>query len=337
LPLLLVHVVVAIEVAVTARRSRADAVQLLKVVVLPLLPSTLASLASQGGPSTGRFLHSPPSIDLAYNLWAQYFYGFTHVSLGTLVPCLVLAFFALRSWKMDVPFFSAPTLLVVVALYVLVPDAAKGWFYINSRIIPFVWLALIVRVPERMPRALEGVLAAATLSFSVSLGVDFIRLTRDRVAYTKAIPHVAERARLLPMTFKPKGTSDNTRHLSQAWGDYVTAKNTSAPLLFATQASYAVRYRTPPEPGFNQVELEDWFGAMKSTERFCDEMRGDGVSFGDCAKTFREYWSAFFDRVKGTYDHLLFWGAGEDILGLVPNEYQRTFAEGELVLFVRPR
>jgi len=335
MPLLVLHVLVMIELGVTASKSLADAKHLVKVAILPLLPATVLALASQDAAANGRFLHAPPVFDLFYNLWAEWFYAYTHVSLGTLAPCLVLGGLAIRNWKMPVPFFSPVALVVLAVVYVLLPDAAKGWFYINGRLIPFVWAALIVRVPDRMPRVLEGVLAVATLSYSVSLGVDFVRLARDRAAYTKALPHVAERARLLPLTFKTKGTSDNTRHLSQAWGLYVVAKNTAAPLVFATQPSYAVRYRTLPDVGLSQVELEDWFGAMKSEDKFCAEMRSDGVTTGDCKKTFREYWSTFFDRVKGTFDHLLFWGAGEDILGLVPPAYQRTFAEGDLVLFVR--
>ena len=69
---------------------------------------------------------------------------------------------------------------------------------------------------------------------------------------------VPEGATLLPLVFRSKGTSENTRSLLHAWGYYVVEKQTSAPLLFAHSRSFALMYREPPDTQFNHLVLESF-------------------------------------------------------------------------------
>jgi len=253
----------------------------------------------------------------------------------SIVPCVVLAFYALRAVRKQVPFFSPLAVAALFLLYALLPSGYGGWFYINARVIPFVWAALLVRVPESVPRALRLVLALATFAHSGALGIDFVRLTRDREEIAKGIPHVPERANLLPLVFNRKGSSINTRNMVQAWGPYVTERDASVPMLFATLPSYAVRYREPPPPQLTQVALEDWTIDMKSADHFCGSLRTEGVLSGDCAQTFRERWADFFALVGPRFDHLLFWGASADVRALVPSAYRIVFERAELVIYER--
>ncbi len=86
-------------------------------------------------------------------------------------------------------------------------------------------------------------LVVCALSISVGLGVDYVRLDRDMKELASGISFVPENADLAPVIFEPKGSSENTWALVNAWGLYVVAKHTSAPLLFAHSPSFAVGYR----------------------------------------------------------------------------------------------
>src|SRR5438270_14012542 len=88
-------------------------------------------------------------------------------------------------------------------------------------------------------------MAACALAYSAGLGVDYVRLDRDRAQFTAGIDAVPAGARLLPLSFATRVTSDNTWSLLHAWGYYVLAKDTSAPLLFADSRSYPITVREP--------------------------------------------------------------------------------------------
>jgi hypothetical protein len=274
--------------------------------------------------------------DLAYNMWAEWFWGGpTRLSAVTLIPCVVLAVLAVRRWRERVPFFSPFTFALLAALYALVPYVFTYWAYANTRIAPLLWMAMLVRVPARLPHRLAQTLAIAGVLYSVSLGIDFVRMEKDRQEFIAGIPYVPEHAKLLPMVFRSKGVSENSRPLSHTWGYYVLEKETAAPLLFASSRLYGVTYRTPPPPQLEHVPLEGFIGRMRQPDWICDSLRDGGARVGDCEATWREYWRAFWEVAEPRFDWLLLWDAAPETMTILPPSYHEVFHEGRLTIMTR--
>ncbi len=344
IPLFLLHVVVFVEIVVTAFRSWAEAKRLFVTCVLPLLPGTAlmarSVLVQLTSPAPIKLV-SHPNIwlapwDLAYNLWAEWFWAFTYLSLPTIVPCLVLAGLAWWRRRERVPFFEPAAFLVLAVMYSVVPYVLGYWAYANTRVAPFLWVAALVRVPPRLPRWLVVSLGACTLAYSVSLGIDYVRLDREQKEFTAGIPYVPEHARLLPLVFEPKGMSINTRPLSHTWGFYVHEKETAAPLVFASSRMYGVTYREPPHPQLEHIALETFAGAMRDPKWLCKTLVVEGgVGVGDCVATWREYWRAFWELAEPRYDWLLLWDPKPITETVIAPEYQVVFRRGRLVIMHR--
>ena len=72
--------------------------------------------------------------------------------MSSLVPCLLLGAFGAMSFvkkEKAPPFFSGVALAVLGLLYVLSPYKVTNWYHVNSRLIPYIFFALLLRVPDR--------------------------------------------------------------------------------------------------------------------------------------------------------------------------------------------
>ena len=181
-----------------------------------------------------------------------------------------------------------------------------------------------------------GALACAALAYSASLGVDFVRLDRDRREFVAGIPAVPEHAKLLPLVFDTKGASVNTRPLSHTWGYYVEAKRVAAPRLFATSRTFGVAYREPPDPQIEQVALEHFTGAMRDPDAYCRLLGDHGIHSGDCVAGWRARWADFWKDVQPKFDWLLLWDTPAVTMTVIPPEYREVFAKGRLRIMHRP-
>lgn len=344
-PLLVVHLLVGLHVLF--RPSWSERWRQARALVVPLLPSTALVASSlwihvtdpagamTGFVSLGRAL---PLWESFYNLWAEWFWAFTKLEIATLVPCVALGLWAIYRWRDDVPFFGRIPFLVLAAFYFFTPYVATNWFHVSSRFIPFLWLAALVRLPERLPRrgpAVLAALAACALSYGIGMGIDYVRLDRERQRFVAGIPSVPEGATLLPLVFRSKGSSENTRALLHDWGYYVVEKHTSAPLLFAHSRSFAVMYREPPETQFNHLVLESFAPSMGSPDWMCGLLRSAGVAMRDCAGEWRERWADLWEEAEPRFDHVLLWEAPPAVMALVPPEYHVVFQRDELTILER--
>jgi hypothetical protein len=344
-PLLAVHMLVLLHVV--TRTSWSERWEEARRLVVPLLPSTVLVLGSlwahftepvgamSGYVDLGKSL---PTWELFYNLWAEWFYGFTWLEIATLVPCITLGLWALYRWKDDVPFFGPLAFAAILGLYLFMPYVATNWFHVNSRLIPFFWLAALVRLPERLPsraRALVPVLAVCAATYTVGMGVDYVRLTREWARFTAGMSAVPEGSRLLPLVFRSKEVSENTRSLLHGWGFYVTQKHTSAPLLFAHSRSFPLMYREAPPVQFNHLVLESFARSMGSPGWMCGILRSGGIAIDDCDAAWRERWAEFWRATEARFDHVLLWAAPPEVLELVPASYRVTFQRDELTILER--
>jgi hypothetical protein len=338
-PLLVVSLLVGIE-AMRAP-SWKERFASLRTMVLPLLPVTAlvavsisAHLRDNVGPMSA-FVHHHVMVapwELAYNLWAEWFWGFTKLSITSIVPCLLLAYYGFARRRESPRFFSPAAILALGVLYCLAPYHVTNWYHVNSRLIPYLWIALLLRVPDKLPKSVMAVLGISAVLYSAGMGADFLRLEKDRQRFTAGVSSVPDGAKLLPLVFQHKGVSDNTRTLLHAWGFYVTERNTSAPLLFAYSRSFPVMYSVPPPVRFNDLVLENFAATMISSSNFCVSSR---VVTDDCVGEYRARWAEFWHDATPLYDHLLLWQPSEEALALVPPEYSVSFRQDGLVIMQR--
>lgn len=340
--LLVVLLLSAIHVVLRATwRERGRAAMRYGVVLFVPGIVTLASLYDHVTEPTGtmtgfvKLTRLLPLWELAYNAWAEWAWGFSKLTITSVVPLIGLAFFAFRNRRVAPDFFSLPALLLLVVLYAVTPYSATNWFHVNSRLLPFIWLACLVRVPERLPRWASRGLVACAMLYSLGMGVDFVRLDRERVEFESGIAMVPERARLLPLIFRAKSTSENTRNLLHAWGGYVTEKHTSAPLLFAHSRSFPVMYREAPTPRFNHLVLETFAPTMANEAWLSHSYLAGGVMLDDPKANYRARWAEFWKDASPQFDHVLLWDAPEDIQAVLPDTYERAYSKGRLTVLRR--
>ncbi len=338
-PVLVVHLLVLIEGA--RRPTWKERFVALRTMLLPLLPvavlvgmSVLEQLGDNVGSLSTIMQHGKmvPPWELGYNLWAEWFWGFTKLSITSLVPCLLLAYYGFGRRRESPMFFSPIAVVAMGLLFCLAPYRVTNWYHVNSRLIPFLWAALLLRVPDELPRRVMTVLGVSAALYSAGMGVDFVRLDRDRARFTAGISMVPEGARLLPLVFRHKGVSDNTRSLLHTWGFYVTEKQTSAPLLFAHSRSFPVTYSSPPPVRFNGLLLENFAATMITSENFCEITR---VVTNDCPGEYRARWAEFWRDAMPRYDHLILWEPSNEVLELVPVDYRITFRQDGLLIMGR--
>lgn len=339
-PLLIVHMLALLEVARGASwEERKSAARRMAIPLLPITLLVLASLVQHLRDSTpGGLVEGArmlPFWELAYNMWAEWLWGFSKLTLSSLVPCLVLAGIGLWRWRESPAFFSPLALVALGLLYVFLPYIITNWFHVNSRIVPYLWIAFVVRVPERLPKRWIAVLATAAGLYSVGMGVDYVRLERERREFIAGIDAVPTGARLLPLMFRQKGLSENTRSIMHMWGYYVTDKETSAPLLFAHSHSFPVMYSTPPPVRFNHLVLEGFAPSMAQPETICRTLIDRGITVDDCEALYRATWREFWNDATPRFDHLLVWDATPEARASIPAAYERTFAEGRLEIYAR--
>ncbi len=335
------HAASAASTATSAREALRGALHEARLLV-PLLPTTLlvsyslyAHITEPQGEWTASSKRLLPAWELVYNLWAEWLYGFTWLSASSVVVAFVLAFYAWKNRARRAGFFSPAAFLVLIVLYVFSPYCATNWFHVNSRFVPFLWLAALVRIPNRVPAALTRTLAAAAAMYFVGMGIDFVRLDAERARFTEGIAAVPEGARLLPLVFTQKETSDNTRNLLHLWGFYVTEKHTSAPLLFAHSRSFPVTYREAPSARFNDLVLERFAPSMGTPTWTCDVLRTAGITAGDCQAVWRERWQQFWIDATPRFDHVLAWDMPPEAEALVPRVYRPVFQNDKLVIYER--
>ena len=340
-PLAIVGALVALHAATRSTwRARITAGVAL---LLPLAPAALLSLAAARQhlvkaehattKAAGTFSYLNP-WEIVAHLWTDVSGALTWWGSMTLVPALLLVWFAWKQGRVARPFLSSTAMAVLAAAYVGLPVMMSNWWYLNCRLVPFLWAGLLVRLPSALPRPVALVLAASALSFSAVTGIDYLRLDRDRAEFTAGIEAVPERATLLPLMFKRSKTGDFTASLTHAWGYYTVAKNAPAPLIFAVERSYPITYRDFPPRALIPPALDRFAEATSSPAKVCKLLR-QFPSDAECAEIWRDLWSGFWRQAEPRFSHVLTWAIPPDVRPLIPARYRRVFAAGDLEIYAR--
>ena len=339
-PLAVVGALVALHVATRPTwRERIDAGVAL---LLPLVPAGLLSVVSaqqhlikaeNSSAASAAFRYLNP-WEILRDLWRDVSGAFTWLGSMTVVPAVLLPYFVWpqrRAWR---PFLSTTAVVALIVAYVGLPEMLSNWNYLNTRLVPFVWAGLALRLPTTLPRPAAILLAVCALSFSAAQGVDYVRLDRDRAEFTAGIEAVPEGATLLPLLFKHGKTSYFTASLSHAWGYYTVAKDTSAPLVFGVERSYPITYRDfPPRklipPAFDQFAFR--YGTPAGVCKALSQAPVDAA----CTAAWRELWAGFWQEATPRFSHLLTWAMPPEARPMIPAVYHRVFAQGELEIYAR--
>ena len=292
----------------------------------------LAEHKQPGGSVVAETVFLPP-WELAYNLWAECAWGFTWRSITSLIVVIPFVLGVWR-WRQRVPFFSPLALMVLAAAFCFTPYVATNWYFVNSRFAPFLWVALLVRIPGRLPASVErlGVVCAAL--YYVGMFADYRILERERLEFVSARAEVAKGARLLPLVFDPKGQSENTRPLLHAWAYYMTERETTAPLLFAHSRQFAVTYREDPPEQLNHLLLERVPQRFGGRSQACALLSTAGATT-DCGVLYDQFWNRFWSKTEPQFDHLLLWSPPPEAIAHIPASFKLRVERGPLRLYVR--
>ena len=157
-PLAVVGALVALHVA--TRPSRRERIAAGVALLLPLVPAGLLSLVSaqqhlvkaeHSSAAAATFMYLNP-WEIFSHLWLDASGAFTRWGSMTIVPALLLPYFAWAQRRAPRPFLSAAAMAVLAIAYVGLPDMMSNWYYLNTRLVPFLWAGLALRLPTTLPR-----------------------------------------------------------------------------------------------------------------------------------------------------------------------------------------
>ena len=335
-PLIVVVGVCLIELIVRRDRWWRAAVTLLPLAPIALLIAGTALhhlIKAEGAPvaaSRGVAFLTPWELPAHY--WLDASGAFTRWGATTVIPAIALPILAWRRRHEPAQLTGWATAAVIV-LYLGLPLMISNWWYLNSRMVPFVWIVLAVRVPPALPRWLIALLVASSLAFSAALGVDYVRLERDRAELSSGIDAVPARATLLPLLFQHRRTSEFTASLTHTWASYVLAKQTSAPLVFAVERSYAITYRKFPPPALIPPALDRFAELNATPAQLCDRAPPAATNLADCTAIWHLLWSQFWAEAEPRFSHVLTWAMPPEARAMMPASYRVVFTSGDLAIW----
>ncbi len=256
-----------------------------------------------------------PLWEVGYDLWALFGWGFTRREATSLVAVVVLVVLAVGPRESSV---KAWMLVALLGVYLALPYEADAWFAVSVRVLPFVYLACIARLPLKLPRSALAALGACALAYSMGLGLDYARLSAEVDRYASA--DVPSGARVLPLTFETKGSSENTAPLEHAWGLYAVRHGAMVPpFVFGHSPSFPVSYKAPQPSPFDDLQYRAFL-----------------ESHASCSSPACESdWTDFWERALSRFDRLIVWRAPPQVLARIPARYALESNDGPLRVYVR--
>ena len=268
----------------------------------------------------------------------NYVLGSSYWGFAALLPALILlVVVALRGRKQSPQLLSTGTLVVLSVGYVCLPTfMLPTWAYLNTRFLPFLWLALLVRVPETLSRKLVALIVCAGIAGSAGNGLAMLRMDADLTEFRSGLPFVPRGARLLPLLFSVQSPSDTIEPIMHAWGHYAIERETSADLLWASRSVDAVQYRVLPPPRFHHEVIQNMPRNMRSAEEWCETLLSEASTVPeDCGLAWAEAWHSYLTSAEKRYTHVLVWDAPKPALALIEQHFSVVHQQGRLVIGLR--
>lgn len=341
-PLLVVGFLVVVHVA--SRGELRSAWREARALVPPLVPAGLLVLLSVAhhltsidAPAGGmrEHLQLEPTLWQLYDVWAHWMYGFTPLGASTLLAAAALLVWAVRRWR-DAPALLGPwPTAALLAAFVVCPYVAFDWGFLGSRFIPFLWVAALVRVPERVGRPWAAALAAAAVLYWVGNGVDVLRLDRDQREFIAGTSAVPEGARVAFLNFSTRVTSKNTWSLETVTGAYVVARHTNALDVWADSASQPIVRRVPPRRWEDPMRMRAFIESVRTREGFCAARVDQGLDRALCDAAWRAEWASFWREAAPACPYVLMFDPTDDARSQLPAGYALRFHVGRLWIWGR--
>ncbi len=312
-------------------------------ILLPLVPAGLLSVFSteqhlvkvDRAQSVFYPLFSYQNVwEMTIHLWRDVSGALTRWGSMSLIPALLLPVFAWRGRRRAPALFSNSAMAALALGYVALPMMMSNWCYLNCRLVPFLWIGLALRLPDSLPRRLPAVLVACAVSFSAVLGVDYVRLDRDRAEFTAGMDAVPRGATLMPLLFKPKKTADFVASVAHDWAYYTIQKDAVVPLVFAVERSTPITWAPFPPAKLIEPTLDQFAEHYGTAAQACKALGQPAVD-QFCTAAWHEIWDGFWREVQPRFTHLLTWAMPPEARGLIPPAYRRTFAAGDLEIYER--
>jgi hypothetical protein len=270
-----------------------------------------------------------------YNLWSQWMYGFTELTASSLVPAIALAVVAAIRWREGRDLLGPAPLVVLVLAYLLGPYVAFDANYITPRLIPFLWAAALVRLPDRLPRILNAAVGVAAVTYLVGMPIDLFRLSREFDDFAAGASSVPKGARLLPLNFNARVTSKNTFSLGTAWGLYVIERHTSAVDAWANVPSMPIMLRRPLPHHLEPMMRLRFIRDTRTPAIFCADRQAKRMVTTNCEEMWREEWQQFWKEALPSFDHILLWDPPPEVRTTVPDTFEESFVQGRLHILAR--
>ncbi len=261
--------------------------------------------------------------------------GSSYWGLASLVPALILlVVVALRRRQQGPQLLSNVALAGLTAGYVCTPTfMLPTWGYINTRFLPFLWLALLVRAPEKLSRKLAALLVCAGIAGSAGNGLAMLKMDGDLAEFCSGVPFVARGARLLPLLFSVQSPSDNIEPILHAWGYYAIERGTSADLLWASRNVDAVQYRVLPPPRFHHDVIQNMPREMATAKEWCATLLREAATVPeDCDRAWTTEWQSYLTSAEKRYTSVLVWDAPKPVLALIEQHFRIVHQQGRLVI-----
>ncbi|MFO0667093.1 MAG: hypothetical protein U0174_24285 [Polyangiaceae bacterium] len=269
---------------------------------------------------------------MLYEFWAFWMMQISPLTGVTIVLALVLGYYAIRRARLDVPFLSSPAVLLLLALYVFLPECLPGFGYVGQRIIPILWAAILVRIPERMPRLVTTVCALCSIAWSLGSAVELVRAERDLAQFTSAAPFIPENARLLTLNFEPRLSAKNTFSLLHASGMYVVLKHVNAQDVWADSPTMPIYRPGDMSPLDDPSYMQRLTASANSMKGFCKVQKRLGLAGQPCADAWASTWSEVWRLASDEKDYVLLWGATDEVRAGAPRSWEVVHTDGPLVL-----
>ena len=276
-------------------------------------------------------------IGIPQLLWMglrNYVLGASYWGVASLVPALgLLVVVALRGSR-RLQLFSTVAVGALMAGYVFLPSFMFPiWAYFNTRFVPFLWLALLLRVPETLPRKWVALVVVTGVAGTVGNGLALLRMDADVAEFRSGLPFVQRGARLLPLLFSVKSPGDNIEPVLHAWGHYAIERETSADLLWASRGVDAVQYRALPPPRFHHDVIQNLPRAMASAEHWCETLLREASTLpDDCNRAWSGAWNSYLADAEKRYTQVLVWDAPAPALALIARHFPVVHQQGRLVI-----
>lgn len=316
--------------------------------LLPLFGAALLSCGSlavhffRGAADRAHIVGAGPGEALAWNdpLWvlydayAQSLWGMTKLSAWSLVTFAVLVYFALSRTVAT----STPRLrilfLITLAIYMIAPYQAFGVYAGSPRVLLFLWPIALLAVPADLPKRALVVTGVAAAGYIIGMNVDVFRLAKEGDHIARGATVIPEHAKLLPLFFATRKTSENTRNFDSISSMYVWLRHTNAVDVWDHSSAYPiVRVQAPPANMTRQRILA--FVAKADPQTFRQNCAKESLGIEACAASFHALLSGIFAEAAPAYTHILLWAAPTGTIEAAASYYHPVLQDRELVVLER--